>query len=411
MGDGPAWAGHRLLHGRHAGPRADQNRPMETAGGPRLKTLNLALQGGGSHGAFTWGVLDALLADRRIGLEGLSGASAGAVNAVALASGWATARGEPRVGARETLARVWDEIGSWGSLGALQARLGRALWGGGTGAEWVEPTLWTQAFSGLISPYQANPLDLNPLRELLQRRIDFAAIRRPGAPRVFASATHVATGKAVVFTGAALTLEAVVASACLPTLFQAVRIDGQAYWDGGYAVNPPLTPLIASGRHDDLLVVQINPLRRDGLPDTATEILDRMNELTFNASLLAQMRGIDKINRLIEDGALAPGHCKAVRLHRIDGGTALLAFTASSKTRTDPGLIRDLFHIGQDAARQWLAAHVDDIGVRGTVDVRSDYDDDTRIAWPQACMPMAPGRPAPQKGFRPWLAKVLGRSP
>ncbi len=118
-----------------------------------------------------------------------------------------------------------------------------------------------------------------------------------------------------------------------------------------------------------------------------------------------------KINRLIEDGALAPGHCKAVRLHRIDGGTALLAFTASSKTRTDPGLIRDLFHIGQDAARQWLAAHVDDIGVRGTVDVRSDYDDDTRIAWPQACMPMAPGRPAPQKGFRPWLAKVLGRSP
>jgi len=382
---------------------------MESAGSPRVKILNLALQGGGSHGAFTWGVLDSLLADRRIGLEGLSGASAGAVNAVALTSGWATARGDPRVAARETLARVWDEIGSWGSLGALPARLGRAMWGGGTGAEWVEPTLWAQAFSELISPYQANPLDLNPLRELLQRRIDFAAIRRPGGPRLFVSATHVATGKAVVFSGAALTLEAVVASACLPTLFQAVRIDGQAYWDGGYAVNPPITPLIASGRHDDIVVVQINPLRRDGLPDTATGILDRMNELTFNASLLAQMRGIDRINRLIEDGALMPGHCKAVRLHRIDGGAAMLAYAASSKTRTDPGLIRDLFHVGQEAGRHWLAAHFEDIGVRSTVDVRADYDDDTRIAWPEACGPVTAGKPAPGKGFRPWLAKVLGK--
>ncbi len=367
--------------GRHPA----QNPGMDGNEAPGVRSLNLALQGGGSHGAFTWGVLDALLADRRVAIEGLSGTSAGAVNAVALASGWATTRGDRRMGARQALAQVWGEIGGWGSLGALPARMGRALWGDGTGAEWAQPTVWAQAWSELLSPYQTNPLDLNPLRDLLRRRIDFDALRRPGVPRVFVSATHVATGKAAIFTGAALTREAVVASACLPTLFQAVRIEGQAYWDGGYAVNPPLTPLIASSRHADILVVQINPLRRDGLPDSATEILDRMNELTFNASLLAQMRGIDKINRLIERGAMVPGHCKPVRLHRVDGGTALLAYTASTKNRTDPGLIRDLFHIGQEAGRQWLALHARAIGVRSTVDVAADYEDDTRIAWPMAC--------------------------
>lgn len=384
---------------------------MDDTAAAGVKTLSLALQGGGSHGAFTWGVLDALLADRGIALEALSGTSAGAVNAVALASGWATARGDPRVGARETLARTWDEIGSWGSLGALAARLGRALWGGGPGSEWVPADLWAQAVAHLLSPYQTNPLDLNPLRDLLQRRIDFAALRRPGVPRVFVSATHVATGKAVIFCGATLTRDAVLASACLPTLFQAVRIGGQAFWDGGYAVNPPLTPLIAGSQHQDLLVVQINPLRRDGLPDTAQEILDRMNELTFNASLLAQMRGIDKINRLIDSGALAPGYCKPVRLHRVDGGRALLAYTAASKTRTDPGLIRELFHIGQDAGRQWLGRHRADIGVRSTVDVAADYEDDTRIDWPQACAPApAAGAGGGGGGLRPWVAQWLGRS-
>ncbi|MFD0668100.1 patatin-like phospholipase family protein [Ramlibacter sp. MAHUQ-53] len=381
---------------------------MDADTGPGPKTLNLALQGGGSHGAFTWGVLDALLADRRIAIEGLSGTSAGAVNAVALASGWATAKGDRRVAAREALARLWDEVGSWGALGSLQDRMARALWGG-DGAPWGLPNPWAQAVTGLLSPYQTNPLDINPLRDLLQRRIDFTALRRAGVPRVFVSATHVATGKAVIFSGAALTRDAVAASACLPTLFQAVRIGGQAYWDGGYAVNPPLTPLIASGRHDDILVVQINPLRRDGLPDTASRIADRMNELTFNASLLAQMRGIDKINRLIEGGHMVPGHCKSVRLHRVDGGAALLAYTAASKADTDPALIRDLFHIGQDAGRQWLVLHADDIGVRGTVDVAADYEDDTRIDWPSACAPPAEGATVRERGFRPWLGRLLGR--
>jgi NTE family protein len=374
------------------------------------RIINLALQGGGSHGAFTWGVLDALLADGRLVIEGLSGTSAGAVNAVALASGQAQAAAagrDQREGAREALAQVWEEIGHWGALGAFQAQLGRALWGGleGFGGEWA-PQAWSSALSGLMSPYQSNPLDLNPLRDLLNRRIDFDAIRKPGGPRVFVSATHVGTGKAVIFTGNQLTTEAVMASACLPTLFQAVEIDGQAYWDGGYAVNPALTPLIHSCVEPDLVVVQINPLRREGTPRSAQDILDRMNELTFNASLLTQMRAIDLINKLLDEGSLAPGSRRLVRLHRIDGGEALLAYSAATKTTPDPVLVRNLFQLGEECAKRWLSEHFDALGRHGTVNVQRDYLDDTRIAWPRA---PSPGQPPRVPGFKPWLARLFRR--
>jgi NTE family protein len=361
---------------------------MERTASNKSKVLNLALQGGGSHGAFTWGALDALLAQPQLEIEALSGTSAGAVNAVALASGYALDPTDPRRGARECLGQVWHDIGRWSALGWLPARFGRALWGGGGGGggEWVsQAQMWVQAFTGLLSPYQANPLNLNPLRQLLERRINFGAIQRCDGPRVFVSATHVATGKAAIFSGDGLTVDAVLASACLPTLFQAIEIDGQAYWDGGYALNPALSPLIASCSHADLLVIQINPLRRLDLPDTATQIMDRMNELTFNASLLAQMRAIDKINRLIAQGALAPKHGKSIRLHRIDGGDDLLAYEASTKLRSDPDLIEALFQLGRRAAKRWLATHWDAVGVRGTVDVARDYEDDAHIGRDPVC--------------------------
>lgn len=350
------------------------------------KVLNLALQGGGSHGAFTWGALDALLAEPHVAIEGLSGTSAGAVNAVALASGYATHPQAPRAGARACLARVWQDIGQWSALGWLPARFGRALWGGGANSEWVaQAQMWVQAFTGLLSPYQTNPLNLNPLRPLLERCVDFEAIQHCGGPRVFVSATQVSSGRAAIFSGDGLTLDAVLASACLPTLFQAIEIDGQAYWDGGYALNPALSPLIASCEHPDLLVIQINPLRRPDLPDTATQIMDRMNELTFNASLLAQMRAIDKINRLLAQGALAPGSGKSIRLHRIDGGEDLLAYAASTKLRSDPELIEALFELGHRAAKRWLATHLDAVGVRSTVDVAQDYEDEARIGRDAVC--------------------------
>jgi NTE family protein len=235
-----------------------------------MRTLNLALQGGGSHGAFTWGVLDALLADPRIALEGLSGTSAGAVNAVALASGYATAAeagSDPRRGARDCMARIWDQIAAWGSLGSLQQRFSSLLWGG-LPPELAPTQIWGNAMRGLFSPYQSNPLDINPLRSLLEREIDFGAIARTPSLKVFVSATHVRTGRAVIFSGARLDAQAVTASACLPMLFRAVTIDGEDYWDGGFSVNPPLTPLIGHCTSGDVMLVQINPLRRDDTPRT-----------------------------------------------------------------------------------------------------------------------------------------------
>jgi NTE family protein len=372
-----------------------------------MRTLNLALQGGGSHGAFTWGVLDALLDDPRIALEGLSGTSAGAVNAVALASGYAKGleRGnDPRQAARDSLARIWDQVAAWGSLGSLQQRFGAMLWGGLPPAL-APSTLWANAMQGLFSPYHANPLGLNPLRTLLEREIDFDAIRRTPDLKVFVSATHVHTGRAVVFSGARLSAQAVTASACLPTMFQAVNIDGEDYWDGGYSVNPPLTPLIGQCTSRDLMLVQINPLQRDSTPQKPADILDRVGELTFNASLLTQMRAIDFINTLLADGALKADCAKQVLLHRVDGGEAMKAYPASSKSSTDAALIRRLFEMGQAQTRSWLGEHYDALGQHGTVDIRRDYLDDTRLDTPAHARRR---RPAPRP-YQPWLARVLKR--
>ena len=317
---------------------------MNVASSADMQTVNLALQGGGSHGAFTWGVLDTLLADDRIAIEGLSGTSAGAVNAVALASGYAkglAAGHDPRKSARESLARVWGEISNLGALGAMQQRLAGMMWGG-LPKEFAPTNIMATAWRSLLSPAQANPLDINPLRNLLEREIDFEAIARSRHLKVFVSATHVNTGRAVIFTGEQVTAQAVMASACLPTLFRAVEIDGESYWDGGYSVNPPLTPLIQSCDSRNLMLVQINPLKREHAPRSTPEILDRINELTFNASLLTQMRSIDFVNRLIEEGNLKSGRCKHVLLHRIDGGAGMAAYPASSRGSTDATLISKL---------------------------------------------------------------------
>ena len=373
-----------------------------------MRILNLALQGGGSHGAFTWGVLDALLDDPRIALEGLSGASAGAVNAVALASGYAkgvAAGTDPRQGARDSMARIWDQVAAWGSLGSLQQRFGAVLLGGLPPAM-AATTLWTHAMQGIFSPYQSNPLDINPLRTLLEREIDFEAIRQTPQLKVFVSATHVRTGRAVVFSGKRLTAQAVTASACLPTLFQAVSIDGEDYWDGGYSVNPPLTPLIGQCTSRDIMLVQINPLKRDSTPHKPADILDRVGELTFNASLLTQMRAIDFINTLLADGALQEDRARQVLLHRVDGGEAMKDYPASSKSSTDAALIRRLFEMGQSQARQWLATHYESLGSRGTVNIRRDYLDDTRLELPA---PAGRHRPTPRP-FKPWLARLFRRS-
>jgi len=378
-------------------------RRMDVASPTGMRTLNLALQGGGSHGAFTWGVLDSLLADSRIDIEGLSGTSAGALNAVVLASGWATALAagsDPREGARRALAQLWDQVAAWDALGAWQRQWSRLLWGGLPPS--FRPGPFSQALRGL-SPYQTNPLDINPLRDLLERTVDFEAVAR-GPLKVFVSATHVTTGKAVIFGGHQLTAQAVMASACLPMLFQAVEIDGQSYWDGGYSANPALTPLIHSCGSPDLVLVQINPLELDHRPDTQAEIMDRISELTFNASLLTQMRSIEFINRLLARGLLEGAGCKTVLMHRIDGGPQIRAYPASTRGTTDAAMIRTLFGIGQQAGQRWLAEHYGALGRHGTVDIRRDYLDDTRMSLP------TPETAKPRRGFRPWLAQLFRRA-
>ena len=342
---------------------------MPEQGAPQR--LNLALQGGGSHGALTWGVLDALLEDGQFLIDGVSGTSAGAMNAVALAHGFAQAAREHkdplkahRAGcelARATLARLWEGVGTLGSL-----TWGIPLPGAG-------PLLGMM--SHWLSPYQTNPLDINPLRRVLEREVDFEALASARAPQsttvpqVFVCATNVRTGRGEIFTGKRLSADAVMASACLPLLFKAVEIDGEHYWDGGYSGNPALHPLIYKTDCADVLLVQINPIEHQGVPDSASEIMERMNEVTFNAALLSELRAIEFVRRLLAEGKLDARRYKSVRMHRIDGGAVLEPFGAASKLRADLAFVRRLFDLGRAAGQDWLQAHRADVGVRTTVNI------------------------------------------
>jgi len=381
---------------------------MNDLAAPATRTISLALQGGGSHGAFTWGVLDALLADRRIALEGISGASAGAFNAVALASGHArglAAGTDPRQSARDALAHIWGEVVSLGRAGAVPQNLANLIWGG-LPKEFAPTNFLASAVRNWFSPYQANPLDINPLRDLLVREIDFKAIGALQTPRVFVSATHVKTGKAALFSGARLSAQSVMASACLPMLFHAVEIDGESYWDGGYSANPAVMPLVDHCASTDIVLIQINPVRSERTPQTPGDILDRVNELTFNASLMSQMREIDFINRLLAEGLLQGNRCRSILLHRIDGGAAMQDYPASSRGSADAGLIRTLFELGQQSGQQWLTRHFDDLGQRSTIDIRRDYLDDTRV---DSVRRANSATPVPRRGLGSLISALFSR--
>ncbi len=361
--------------------------------------VNLALQGGGSHGAFTWGVLDALLEDGQVSFDGISGTSAGAMNAVALAHGFAVSEGkpkaDPREAARESLAGFWNGIVNMGALGSSISEAQRApfdiLFGGfsgfggfgGPGADNSPSQLWTDAMTSFwarsVSPYQSNPLDINPLKDFLDKQVDFARLKTFKALKVFVVATRVTTGKAEVFSGKRLDARAVMASACLPTVFRAVEIEGEHYWDGGYSGNPAIHPLIYQCDSRDIVLVQINPIKRDKLPTTAADIMDRLNEVTFNSALIAEMRAIDFVKRLLAEGKLDPARYKDVLMHRIDGGEVLEAFHASTKSATDAKLIHTLRDLGVTCARRWLARDSKQLGVASTLNIARDYLDDLRV--------------------------------
>jgi NTE family protein len=386
----PKWQyrGHRDSSTRPGGSMAKNSAASTTT---PSTPIDLALQGGGSHGAFTWGVLDALLEDGRLAFDGVSGTSAGAMNAAVLACGYerglaighgdaAAARGE----ARKALRDFWSEIG--GASGCFGPHAGAA---GPAGHAGVSDSLWPSwmfnldswpmyglwnAWMQQFSPYQLNPLNVNPLRQILERHVQPRWLCQPNpAMRVFVTATAVSTGAARVFSGAELTIDALLASACLPHMFQAVEIDGEAYWDGGYAGNPALWPLVDHTEALDLLLVQINPRVRPGVPKTAGEISDRLSEITFNASLVAQMRAIEFVQRLVGEHRLDETAYKNLRLHRVADEEGLAPYDTSSMRNTDPRLLDALFHLGRGAGERWLADHFTDVGQRGSTSIREVY--------------------------------------
>jgi len=335
----------------------------------RRQPLNLALQGGGAHGAFTWGVLDRLLEDGRFAIEGISGTSAGAMNAAVLAYGLARGGDD---GAREALATFWDRVAAAASLSPLQPTpLDRWL---SVGNMDFSPTWMAfDALSRTLSPYELNPLAINPLADLLRDVVDFDWLGEQcenKVVRLFLCATNVKTCKIKVFQGREIAADAVLASACLPFMFQAVEIDGEAYWDGGYMGNPPIFPLIYDTSAADVLLVQINPVDIDEVPRRANDIMNRVNEVSFNSSLMRELRTIAFVTRLIDEGRLDRADYKRLNMHAIEAEDELATLNVSSKLNADRGFLRWLFALGRRRAEAWLADGAERVGRDGSLDLQ-----------------------------------------
>jgi NTE family protein len=350
-------------------PNMRQNSPPIDAGGSSRKPVKLALQGGGAHGAFVWGVLDRLLEDGRLSVEAVSATSSGAMNAVALAYGLAI--GGPE-GARDKLSEFWRGVSRAGRLFSPVGATPLDAWLRMCGAP-VEFTPAYLAFGMMtqaLTPRQFNPLDLNPLRMILTDIIDFDRLKTAeAAPSLFISATNVRTGKIKIFDKSSLSLEAVLSSACLPQLFAAVEIDGEYYWDGGYMGNPAIFPLIYGGDCKDVLIVHVNPMERRGLPGTAREIADRVNEISFNSSLMREMRAVAFVTRLLDDKELDSAKYSRMFIHWLGNDAAMAALGTATKLETNWSFLRGLFEEGRRTAAQWLDANAEAVGDRSTVDL------------------------------------------
>jgi NTE family protein len=332
------------------------------------KRVNVALQGGGSHGAYSWGVLDALLEDERLEIGAISGASAGAMNAVVFAEGFAT---DGRAGARRKLHEFWLSVSQEQVLSPAQRKWFDAYFGGFSFS--ASPAFqWFDAFTNYASPYDFNPFNINPLRDHLAKMVDFDLLRRSDDLKLFIAATNVHTGKGEIFRRNILTVDHVMASACLPRLFQAVEIGGVPYWDGGYAGNPPLWPLFYETDCNDAIIVQINPIERDATPRTPRDIVDRVNEISFNSGLLAELRAVNFVTRLLDQGALDPKRYKRVNLHRIGGDGKLESFGAATKIDTSWTFLQTLRELGRESAKHWLSHNFAAIGQRSTLDLAAE---------------------------------------
>jgi NTE family protein len=326
-------------------------------------SVDLALQGGGAHGAFTWGVLDRLLEENWLKIEGISGTSAGAMNAAALVAGYAG--GGPQA-ARDKLELFWRRVSDAGRLSPLQRSPFDVMLG-----RWTLDTsplfIATDLMSRIVSPYDLNPQGANPLRRILSEVIDFEKIA-PAPISIFVTATNVSTGRARIFRNADLTVDALLASACLPTMFQAIEIDGELYWDGGYSGNPTITPLVRECVSRDTILVQINPIVRKEPPRTATEIANRLNEVSFNAVLLKELRMIALLRQTADPGHEEGAQWAGMRMHRVSSDL-MTALSASSKLLAEWEFLCMLRDEGRRAASDFLDRHGADIGKRSTLDL------------------------------------------
>ena len=336
------------------------------------KHINLALQGGGAHGAFTWGVLDRILEDDRLQIDGVSGTSAGAMNGTVMVAGH-VAGGS--AGAREALDRYWKAVSGLGTLSPIhRSWYDHAI--GNWDLDESPASIWLDALSRVVSPYQLNPLNVSPLRDLIAGMVNFEALRQADDIRLFISATNVNTGKIRVFERKELTLDMLMASAALPNVFQAVIIDGEAYWDGGFMGNPAIFPLIYGCTAPDVVIVQVNPITREGVPKTAGEIMNRLNEITFNASLMREMRAIAFVLKLLDetpaDIPLIQG-LKRMHIHMIEDEPAMESLGVASKLNIDMDFLLYLKRLGRETAARWLEKNFDALGHRSTVDIRKTF--------------------------------------
>jgi len=332
----------------------------------KVKRINLGLQGGGAHGAYTWGVLDRLLEDERIEIAAMSGTSAGAMNGAALKAGWVE---NGREGARARLAWLWERMGAvedmrwpaWMVAGLPTSGLSRTM-------ALSVPFAMADSVSRSVSPYVYGPFYRNPLRPIAEA-FEFDKVCAPEGPALFVCATNVRSGKIRVFPEAEVSTDVLLASACLPTMFQAVEIGGEHYWDGGYTGNPAIFPLFREGLPQDVVVININPLERSEVPRAAHDIQNRINEISFNSSLLRELRAISFVQRLLDEGALSSGTMKRVLVHMIADDGLMRDLSVATKMVPVPELLWKLRDAGRVAADAFLAAHFDDLNERSTIDL------------------------------------------
>ncbi|WP_353194697.1 patatin-like phospholipase family protein [Pusillimonas noertemannii] len=336
------------------------------------RSISLALQGGGSHGAFTWGVLDRLLEDERIVIDAISGTSAGALNAAVLVNGYVR---DGAAGARAALDDFWLTVSGYAGFSPI-----RRTWADHLMGNWnfdSSPSYqWANLFSQFVSPYQSNPLNIHPLRDVLQQQLDIDAVRSCKDMRLFIAATNVRSGRARIFDKNDISIDALLASACLPHLYQAIEIDGDAYWDGGYMGNPSIWPLIYKAEAADVVLVQITPLERDEVPRNASDISNRLDEIAFNSSLMHEMRAIAFVKRLLDEGALKEPYAsryKNMRMHMIGDPDSLKVLGATSKLNAERDFIDHLKEIGRERAESWLAEHFKDLGKKSTLNIRETF--------------------------------------